>query len=224
MSTCPFIESSTLARNAGSPAISRTIALSQSSYWATTVGATTSTSASAAVPDGVVSEHRLISSTSVGESQPPVATHLQGIGELRQRSGFTWDKLAELFGVSRRSVHYWASGEPMTSDNEDHLQRCLSVLRRADRGDAVTNRRVLLTADSNGNSPFDLLVQKRYDEALNALGTAADSPPSVRPHVKVPEDRLPPPPQMLTDVRDDIKVRGAEPSCPARVVRRARGA
>lgn len=224
MSSYSFIGPSTLAGNIGPQVISRTVALSLSLCWAAAVGATTSTSASAAVPDDVMSEHRLISCTSVGESQPSVTERLEGIAELRQRSGFTWDKLAELFGVSRRSMHYWASGESMTSDNEDHLQRCLSVLRSSDRGDAVTNRRSLLTADSNNTSPFDLLVRKRYGEALNALGTAADSLPSVRPRVKVPENRLPPPPQMLVDARDDIKVRDAGPSRPARVARRTRGA
>ena len=32
------------------------------------------------------------------------------IGELRRLSGLTWDQLARLFNVSRRSLHFWASG------------------------------------------------------------------------------------------------------------------
>ena len=32
------------------------------------------------------------------------------IAELRRVSGLTWDQLARLVGVSRRTLHFWASG------------------------------------------------------------------------------------------------------------------
>ena len=80
------------------------------------------------------------------------------IGELRRLSGLTWDQLARLFGVSRRSVHFWASGKPMAPSNEEHLRRLLAVVRKVDRGSARANRAILLGADEDGISLFDLLA------------------------------------------------------------------
>jgi DNA-binding transcriptional regulator YiaG len=42
----------------------------------------------------------------------------QAVNELRKLSGLTWEQLATLFNVSRRSVHFWASGQSLTSANE----------------------------------------------------------------------------------------------------------
>ena len=47
----------------------------------------------------------------------------QAISELRRISGLTWEQLGELFEVSRRSVHFWASGKPLNAANEQRLMR-----------------------------------------------------------------------------------------------------
>jgi len=40
-------------------------------------------------------------------------------------------------GVSRRSLHLWASGKAMASTNEEKLARVLAVVRQLDRGTAA---------------------------------------------------------------------------------------
>ena len=100
-----------------------------------------------------------------GESAPT----RQAISELRRISGFTWEQLGELFEVSRRSVHFWASGRPLSAANEGRLIRVLDVVNHADRGNARSTRRALLNS-LDGPSPFDLLVAQRFDEARIALG------------------------------------------------------
>ncbi len=93
------------------------------------------------------------------------------IAELRRLSGFTWDQLARLFNVSRRSLHFWASGKPMTAGNEEHLQRLLAVVRRIDRGSASANRAALLTVlEEDGTIPFDLLAAEQYARVIAVLG------------------------------------------------------
>ena len=51
--------------------------------------------------------------TSAGVSVSSIAPSGAAIGELRRLSGLTWDQLARLFNLSRRSLHFWASGKPM---------------------------------------------------------------------------------------------------------------
>ncbi len=97
------------------------------------------------------------------------------ISELRRRSGLTWKQLGQLFNVSRRSVHYWASGKPLSASNEQRLMRVQEVVRTADRGCARRTRMVLLNA-SEGTSPFEMLADQRFDEARDALGQGLARP------------------------------------------------
>lgn len=92
------------------------------------------------------------------------------IGELRRLSGLTWDQLSRVFSVSRRSLHFWASGKPMAPSNEEHLQRVLAVVRHIDRGSASANRTALLGVSEGGSIPLDLLVGGEYERVLSLLG------------------------------------------------------
>jgi len=78
------------------------------------------------------------SGSSVGSSVGSSDDAGTAIAELRRRSGLTWDQLARLFEVSRRSVHFWASGKVMAAAHEEHLQRVLAAVRRLDRGSSGT--------------------------------------------------------------------------------------
>ncbi len=92
------------------------------------------------------------------------------LGELRQLSGFTWDQLARIFNVSRRSLHFWASGKAMAASNEEHLHRLLSVMKKIDRGSARANRAALLGVREDGSLPFDLLAAGDYEGVILLLG------------------------------------------------------
>jgi DNA-binding transcriptional regulator YiaG len=93
-------------------------------------------------PAIVLRAQRTAEQTTAGASISVAAPAGAAIGELRRLSGFTWDQLARLFNVSRRSLHFWASGKPMASSNEEHLQRL----------------------------PFDLLAAGHYERVLSLLG------------------------------------------------------
>jgi DNA-binding transcriptional regulator YiaG len=164
-------------------------------------------------------------STTAGASVFTQSSAGAEIGELRRLTGFTWDQLAHLFGLSRRSLHFWASGKPMASSNEEHLHRLLATVRKLDRGSASENRRLLLTASRFGEVPMDLLAAQQYERALEVVGEAAShSRPTPSPLSQAARDaRRPRPPADRVDLLHDrvhfetgrtraaksVKVRGA---------------
>ena len=126
------------------------------------------------------------------------------VSELRRLSGLTWEQLARVFVVSRRSLHLWASGRPIRPANEERLHRLLALLKQADRGNAPENRAMLLH-DTDGVIPIDLLTEERYTEFIQLVGQG----PGRRQLKLKPlsrearEARKPPPPERLVDALQD---------------------
>jgi len=118
------------------------------------------------VPQALQPARQTTAGVSLDTARPSGAA----IAELRRQSGLTWDQLARLFSVSRRALHFWASGKPMAFTHEEHLQRLLSVLRKVDRGSADANRRELLAVREDNESALDLLQQRQYDAAVSRIG------------------------------------------------------
>lgn len=142
------------------------------------------------------------------------------ISELRRLAGLTWEQLARVFGVARRSLHFWASGKPINATNEERLRRLLAVVRRADRGAADANRAMLLR-DHDGVLPLDLLTEGRFDEFLALVGKG----PGRRRLELTPlsaeawEARKPPPPEELVEALHDRAHRDVGRGRAARTVR-----
>jgi transcriptional regulator with XRE-family HTH domain len=111
----------------------------------------------------------------------PAATAGEAIGEVRRLSGLTWEQLADLLGVSRRTLHFWASGKPVNAANEERLHRVLGLLQAADRGASDYNRAALLAPDAHGVRPFDLLTAGEYEAARHQLGVGAGRRLALRP-------------------------------------------
>jgi len=105
-------------------------------------------------------------------STTPSESAGQAILEIRRRSGLTWDEIAGLFEVSRRSVHHWASGKTVSAEHDQRIRRTLAIIRRIDRGDARSTRNLLLTPDADGQLGIDSLRQGVSDEILARAGTA----------------------------------------------------
>lgn len=126
------------------------------------------------------------------------------VSELRRLTGLTWEQLAAVFGVSRRSLHFWASGKPINAANEEHLRRSLQVIMRADRGSADANRAMLLH-DHDGVLPLDLLIRREYGELLRRVGEGPGRPQlRLKPLSRAAwEARKPLPPARLVDALQD---------------------
>lgn len=126
------------------------------------------------------------------------------ISVVRRLTGLTWEQLARVFGVARRSLHFWANGKPMNRSNEERVHRLLSAIRQADRGSAELNRAMLMD-DLDGVIPIDLLTQRRYDEFLLLVGKSPGRKRlTLRPLSQETKDaRRPPPPDRLVDALQD---------------------
>jgi DNA-binding transcriptional regulator YiaG len=172
----------------------------------------------------MVTRARTEQQTTAGARAAQPERSREAIVEVRRLSGFTWDQLARLFKVSRRSVHFWASGKAMTSGNEEHLQRLLAVMRKIDRGSASANRAELLAVREEGSSPFDFLAQGQYDLAAMLVGPGHSqrhpAPPMLDEGAKAA--RTPRAPEELVGALQDRVDRGPTITRAARSVR-ARG-
>lgn len=124
----------------------------------------------------------------------------EAVGELRRLSGLTWAQLADLFGVSRRAVHFWASGKALKPTHAEHLRKVLDTIRAGVRSSARATREALLEAES-GDSVFALLRQRRFAEATAKLGRTSHKPrPRGAPlSPKSKAERTPLPPEQLLD-------------------------
>lgn len=127
----------------------------------------------------------------------------EGVTEARRKSGLTWEQMATIFDVDRRSVHLWASGRAMSAMNAEKLGRLLGVIRRAERLSPPAVRAWLLSADKQGRLPIDLLREGRFDEVVvpdsSAVRTARPAPVDET----VRRTRAPRPPEELVEARHE---------------------
>ena len=190
--------------SAGGPMIDR----GYRAVWARITGCILAEPGTSAGPvDWVVGAWNLVwRQTSGGASVLRKKDHAGGaIAELRRLSGLTWAQLARLFGVTRRSLHFWASGKPLTPANEERLNRMLATVRKVNRGSAIANRTLLLAADGDGQIAFDMLAEGRYEDVISLLGAGGVAPRSVgnRPSSSVQAARTPPAPDRFLNARQD---------------------
>lgn len=143
------------------------------------------------------------------------------LNELRKLSGLTWEQLAKLFNVSRRSLHFWASGQPLSRFNEENLNRLLGTIRYINRGSASLNRNLLLSSGQDGRLLFDLLIAGEHEEVKRILcpGNAPQKPQLVPLSEDASMSRMPPPPENMVDALQEPIHREVGRSRPVRAAR-----
>jgi DNA-binding transcriptional regulator YiaG len=132
---------------------------------------------------------------------PPVRLSQQAVNELRKLSGLTWEQLAHLFDVSRRSVHFWASGQPLAVAHEEKLNRILDAVQYISLGSASLNRSLLMGLGKDGRSYLELLAAGEYAQVKRLLGVGTAHPkPQLAPLAAA---RIPANPADLVDALQD---------------------
>jgi len=112
------------------------------------------------------------------------------IFELKRLSGLTWEELATLLSVTRRSLHLWANGTAINTVNEKRLRNVLVTIRELDRGTASENRALLLAPVRDGDITVgDLLQGEHFRDALTLVGRGRGRalPPVTRAGAPGPE-------------------------------------
>ena len=139
---------------------------------------------------------------------------------IRRRSGLTWDELADLFDVSRRSVHHWANGKVVNAQHDQVIRATLFALRNLDRGASGQTRDWLLAPDSDGVSAFDLLRQGRVDDVMARADSLPQAcAPSLTPLAPAAQrSRRPPAATALMNALQDRPVQSGK-ALPGRFVR-----
>ena len=135
---------------------------------------------------------------------PPESTG-EAVLEVRRRSGLTWEELGDLFGVSRRSVHHWASGKPASAAHERLIRRMLAAIRCLDQGSqSDTRRKLLATSHVEGHSVFEMLKERRFTEVMPPDAMVGE-PERPRPTLsrKAWDMRRPQPPVSLLEAEQD---------------------
>jgi hypothetical protein len=120
----------------------------------------------------------LLKSTSSGLSRDvsKIRSAGQYVHELRRISGLTWAQISDLFDVSRRTVHLWASGKPMTVEHETKLHRFRAFVHGIDRGESRVNRGLLLSVSPGGASVLSMLKEGRFQEVKRLIGRETEPP------------------------------------------------
>ena len=142
----------------------------------------------------------------------PAESTAEAIMEIRRRSGLTWQELGQLFDVSRRSIHHWANGKPVSAGNDRTIRRMLAAIRHLDRGSQRDTRALLLSVDQvMGVSPLDLLQAGRFDDATARVpGDRMPAPHRVPLSAAARDACRPPAPALLLGAEQD------RPDIPAR--------
>lgn len=94
--------------------------------------------------------------TTYATSTGQICVESNPVAEIRRITGLTFDQLATLFDVTRRTVHLWMSGQRMLPGKQEQVQRILATVRRVDRGSPDLTRAALL---DDGARLFDLIAK-----------------------------------------------------------------
>jgi transcriptional regulator with XRE-family HTH domain len=109
---------------------------------------------------------------------PVAQASSQPLFELRRLSGLSWEQLAEMIGVERRSVHNWAAGKTIALKNQQRIGELLNFVRYMDRGSAHENATLLLGPTPVGRTLFQLLAKGEFTLArtVTARGSGRFQP------------------------------------------------
>jgi DNA-binding transcriptional regulator YiaG len=94
----------------------------------------------------------------------------KAIRKAHEDSGLTWEQLARVFSVSRRSVHAWANGARMNATNVELLMRFVGFLDDFEAASSDERRTGLLAIGRDGKSALDRF-RLHYSQLRGAFDT-----------------------------------------------------
>lgn len=128
----------------------------------------------------------LVGTTGGVQHLPDRKPFQSALSEIRTRAHLTWNELATIFGVNRRSLHFWARGARPSPENAERIASVLHVIRRFDAGDPDRTHAQLVLPRWEGGSIIQLLSQGQDARILKLASRSA-------PDVGAPRGKRPPP-------------------------------
>ena len=107
-------------------------------------------------------------------AQTQVVTSGDLVLDAHARSGLTWEQMAKLFGVSRRSLHLWANGGRMNAINTESLNRLIAVISTLGGATSDERRQELFAPRGSRESLYQELRSR------NRFSSQQINPPGVR--------------------------------------------
>lgn len=106
--------------------------------------------------------------------RPPAALG-RVVRGLKERSGLSWQQLADAFGVTPRSLHFWVNGGNMSGEHVARLNQLSAYVDHFDNGEPQHVRTALTLPRSAGRSILAELVESARPRTLGG-----QSSPSTR--------------------------------------------
>ena len=163
----------------------RLLAIQPASWTATAYWSPQPVGRTSAAPDGQI-------------ASAPAETIAKCVLEIRRRSGLTWDEIGGFFQVSRRSVHHWANGKPVSANHDPAIRQVLAAIRHIDRGSQADTRVRLLQIDpATGTSLLGRIRREGFAAVHSGKMDWAPQRSQTPLSQEVREARRPPPPAKL---------------------------
>lgn len=137
------------------------------------------------VASPIQSVDRVAAENPVRDEEEALPDLAKSVRSLRQRSGLTWEELARIFGVTRRTLYNWSIGGQVSAANAQAIAEVIGSLHDIDSGDPKTTRSRLLAPAEDGATLYARLIRQRrqapIDTALvyspdQLLGARYDTP------------------------------------------------
>jgi hypothetical protein len=94
----------------------------------------------------------------------------KAVRKAHEDSGLTWEQLARVFSVSRRSVHLWANGGRMNATNVEMLMSFVDLVNHMNAATPIERRAALLAINEDGQTVLDIF-RSRYSARRGNLST-----------------------------------------------------
>lgn len=85
----------------------------------------------------------------------------RSVRSLRDRSGLTWDELAYVFGVSRRTLYNWSTGGKVSAPHAQAIAAVVRTVHQMDTGSPQLTRSRLLAPSEDGTTIYTRLAQQQ---------------------------------------------------------------
>jgi DNA-binding transcriptional regulator YiaG len=95
------------------------------------------------------------------QEEVPLPELAKSVRSLRQRSGLTWDELARIFGVTRRTLYNWSIGGQVSAANAQAIAEVIRSVHGIDSGEPKITRSRLLAPRENGATLYAMLIQQK---------------------------------------------------------------